>query len=251
MLHSRIYQNSISLFLIVISLFAIIHTEAFVKNALTHSSTLSHMRIYSGSSGADGQNPDSFMIKPIVEYEALENIIKLASKPLPERPDGVVCIIRYTSNTRNDCIATENEYERLASSNPATIFLRCYAEYEGSEIMMARAKVKTWPTFDLFYGGNRVSRLEGPTFSEVQEGLDRYQLMNSKLDLFSEDASSERRSALSEGKLAKEATPQTTAKLLPGNDLDSDKGFLDEQGDKFEDDFEKSYGEWTPIIDDE
>jgi len=226
-------------------LFSLISAQAFVQNAQVQSLSSSHTILY-----AQDQNPDSFMVREIVDYEQLGSVIQLASKPLPERPDGICSVIRYTSIDREDCIATEDEYERLARSNPATIFMRCYAEYEGAEIFMARANIQSWPTFDFFYGGNRVARLEGPTFSELEEVLNSYQLMNSKLDLFSEDADNERRLAWGEGKLAAEATPRTTGRFLPGYDLDSDKGFFDDQGDKFQDDFESSYGEWTPNIED-
>jgi len=91
-------------------------------------------------------------------YEQLEEIVKLASQPLPERPDGIVAVAKYSkaspaSGNGEDCRATEAEYERLARQNPATLFLRCFAEYENAAILIAQAQVVAWPTFDVFYGG--------------------------------------------------------------------------------------------------
>jgi len=91
-------------------------------------------------------------------YEQLEEIVKLASQPLPERPDGIVAVAKYSkaspaSSDGEDCRATEAEYERLARQNPATLFLRCFAEYENAAILIAQAQVVAWPTFDVFYGG--------------------------------------------------------------------------------------------------
>jgi hypothetical protein len=86
-------------------------------------------------------------------YDQLEEIVKLAAQPMPERPDGIVCVCRYTSAQSDECKATEAEYERLARKNPATIFLRCFAEYADAALLQGQAKVTTLPTFDMFYGG--------------------------------------------------------------------------------------------------
>jgi len=51
------------------------------------------------------------------------------------------------------CKATEAEYERLARDNPATIFLRCFREYDNSHILIGKANIQNWPTFDIFYQG--------------------------------------------------------------------------------------------------
>lgn len=85
--------------------------------------------------------------------EQLEEIVKLAAQALPERPDGIVTVAKFTSGTSPDCRATEAEYERLARKNPATLFLRCFEEYENSNILMGQAAVTVFPTFDLFYCG--------------------------------------------------------------------------------------------------
>ena len=112
------------------------------------------------------------------EYEQLEEIVKLAAQPLPERPDGIVAVAKYTSATLDSCRTTEAEYERLARDNPASIFLRCFQEYDNADILIGKANIQNWPTFDLFYGGNRVARVEGPAarhdrLSARELGLDR------------------------------------------------------------------------------
>jgi len=86
----------------------------------------------------------------------LQEIVKLAAQPLPERPDGIVAVAKFTSASSDDCRTTEAEYERMARKNPATIFLRCFAEYENASILTGQASVSVWPTFDIFYGGTCV-----------------------------------------------------------------------------------------------
>lgn len=173
----------------------------------------------------------------------------MAAQPLPERPDGIVAVAKYTSATLESCKSTEAEYERLARDNPASIFLRCFAEYDNADILIGKANIQSWPTFDLFYGGNRVARVEGGSLTELEELLGRFQFMNSKLDLFSETAAKPwgDRSAKDMS-----ATPRTTNRFIPGYDWNSDKGFFDEAGDKaaqsFEDNFENS---WLPQMDDD
>ena len=75
-------------------------------------------------------------------------------------PDGIVCVVKYTSARKPDCRKTEADYERLARTNSDTVFLRSYAEYENAEILFAQAKVTSLPTFDVFYSGmlNFISR---------------------------------------------------------------------------------------------
>lgn len=85
--------------------------------------------------------------------EQLEEIVKLASQPLPERPDGIVLVAKFTSSLAPEAKATEAEYDRMARKNPATLHLRCLAEYENSHILFGQADVTVMPTFDIFYGG--------------------------------------------------------------------------------------------------
>ena len=178
--------------------------------------------------------------------------MSLASKPLPERPDGIVSVAKYTSSMNQDCIDTEGQYEALARSNPATLFLRCFAEYENANLLFGQASVSQLPTFDIFYGGERVARVEGNDVLEVDNVINRFQLMNSKLDLFSEDADNKRRLAWGDGKLRgnTEKTPRTTAMYIPGYDWNTSKGAFDEAADKAQDSFEETYGNWLPDIED-
>jgi hypothetical protein len=206
--------------------------------------------------------------------------VQLASQGLPERPDGIVCVAKYTTVASPDAKATEAEYERVARQNPATIFLRCFAEYENTSILLGQADVTVWPTFDIFYGGepfslrrpsdltvkkfrsqqdnkfylitsmsigNRVARVEGNNHAEVEELLKRYQFQNTKLDLFSEDSPQ----PWGDGKARDPMrTPRTTARFLPGYDWDKDRGFFDDLADKAQSDFENQFGNWLPNRDD-
>lgn len=197
----------------------------------------------------DSQN---FMVKEFSQYEELEEIVGLASQPIPERPDGIVCVAKYSSASRKECRPTEPEYERLARDNPATVFLRCFEEYEGADLLFGQASVQNFPTYDVFYGGNRVARVEGSNISELQDVLSMYQLQNSQLDLFSEEATYKRKAQWGDGSAANMAkTPKTTNRFIPGYDWGSDRGFFDDQGDKAQQSFEDSFGNWLPNMEDE
>jgi hypothetical protein len=186
------------------------------------------------------------MVKEFAEYEQLEEIVRLASQPLPERPDGIVAVAKYTSARLDSCRTTEAEYERLARNNPASIFLRCFAEYDNADILLGKADVQNWPTFDIFYRGNRVARVEGPNYAEVEELLERYQFQNSKLDLFSENSGEPwGDEKIKEGALK---TPRTTNRFIPGYDWNKDRGFFDELGDQASQSFESMYENWVPDI---
>jgi len=139
----------------------------------------------------------------------------------------------------------------LARSNPATIFLRCFAEYEDAGILLGQASVTAFPTFDIFYRGNRVARVEGPSSHvEVEELLERYQFQNSQLDLFSEVSPEPWGEGKAKADFSK--TPRTTARFVPGYDWNSDKGFFDAVGDKMEEDFMGMYeNSWIPNPDDD
>ena len=192
------------------------------------------------------------MVKEFSQYEELAEIVRLASQPIPERPDGIVCVAKYTSSIRPECLPTEAEYERMARDNPSTVFLRCFEEYEGADMLFGQASVQNFPTCDVFYGGNRVARVEGSSISELQDVLSMYQMQNSNLDLFSEDATFKRGGQWGDGSAANMAkTPKTTNRFIPGYDWGSDKGFFDDQGDKAQESFEDTYGNWLRNMDDE
>eukprot|EP00536_Pseudo-nitzschia_multiseries_P001035 jgi/Psemu1/62955/estExt_Genemark1.C_130046 len=199
-----------------------------------------------------GEASGSYMVKELSLIEELEQIVQLASQPIPERPDGIVVVVKYSSASRAECRATEAEYERFARNNPATIFMRCMEEFEDAHLLLEQVNVRCWPTTDIFYQGNRVARIEGPDLGELEKALPMYQFMNSDLDLFSEDASKKRELQWGDGK-AKDMTktPRTTNRFVPAYDFDSDKGFFDAQADKAQESFEDTFGNWLPNIDDD
>jgi hypothetical protein len=200
----------------------------------------------SSSSSYYGESESSFMIQEFSTFESLENIVKLAAKPLPERPDGIVTVAKFTSVSLRD---TEAEYERLARAHPSTIFLRAFAEYKDADILFAMAQINTLPTFDIFYGGNRVGRVEGLAGDDLEKYIVNYGFINSKLDLFSEESDNQRRLlAWGDGRVNAKAnkSPRTTGRFIPGYDWDKSKGFFDDLGDKMIQDFENTYGNWLP-----
>ena len=210
--------------------------------------------LYYGAARGDyyGESGSSFMIREIGDYDDLQEIVKLTARGLPERPDGIVCVVKFTSSVREECVRSEAEYERMARENAATCFLRCFEEFEGSDQLFGQAKVTALPCFDLFYGGKRVARVEGSDHPQLEELLDMYQFQNTNLDLFSEDADNKRRLKWGDGKLPDyNKTPRTTNRFIPGYDWDKDKGFFDDLGDKFEDEWDKMYGEWVPEVQEE
>lgn len=114
--------------------------------------------------------------------------------------------------------------------------------------MVGKANVQNWPTFDIFYQGNRVARVEGSNYAELEKVLELYQFQNSQLDLFSEDS----KRPWGDGRSFNATkTPRTTARFIPGYDWGSDRGFFDELGDKAAQSFEEQYENWIPPIDDE
>ncbi|KAG7341634.1 hypothetical protein IV203_023587 [Nitzschia inconspicua] len=197
-----------------------------------------------------GESSGSFMVKEFSEYEQLEEIVKLASQPIPERPDGIVVVAKFSSFKRPECTATEAEYERLARNNPATIFLRCMEEYENAHILLGQVDVQVWPTHDIFYGGNRVARIQGSSIAELEEALQRYQFQNSKFDLFSEMASQKWGDG-TPNKAKMNSTPRTTNRFVPGYDWNKKTGAFDEAGQKAQTSFEEMFGNWIPNIDDD
>jgi hypothetical protein len=197
-----------------------------------------------------GEPSGSFMVKEFSQYDELAEIVKLASQPLPERPDGIVVVAKFSSVTRPHCTITEAEYERLARNNPATIFLRCMEEYESASILLGQVDIQIWPTHDIFYGGNRVARIQGSSIAEVEEALQRYQFQNSKLDLFSEMAN-QRWGDGTSSRASMDSTPRTTNRFVPGYDWNKKTGAFDEVGVKAQTSFEETFGNWVPNIEDE
>jgi len=199
------------------------------------------------------QPQQSFVVREFSMFEQLEEVVKLAARPMPERPDGLVTVVKFTSAFRPECSQTEAEYERLARKHPDTVFLRCYEEYDDADLVLSRANISTYPTFDIFYKENRIARIEGPEYASVEEQVLRHGIMNSKLDLFSEEADNKKRLAWGDGKLNPDysATPRTTARFILGYDWNSDKGFFDDMATKAQESFEGQYENWVPPMDDD
>ena len=141
-----------------------------VKGFASSSSASSRRRrpisaLHQQQQGEDGAEYGGFGTSQVIRefslYDQLEEIVTLAGQPLPERPDGVLVVAKYTS-MEEDCRATEASYERLARENPATLFLRSFREMEDAGSLFQRASIEVLPTFDLFYNGARVARVDGP-----------------------------------------------------------------------------------------
>ncbi len=258
-----------SLILVVIQLLNVV--DAFV--GVSHSQIIggqtkiksSHLYQQQQSDSYYGSFDSAFIIREFSIYDQLEDIVNLASKPLPDRPEGIVVIAKYTSSTNPDCRATEASYERLARDNPATLFLRCFQEVEEAQSLFARAAVEVVPTYDVFYQGNRVARVDGQRLSDLENVINQYQFLNSELDLFSEESTVRsplgtlQPSPWGNGSGSDSAdytkTPRTTASFIPGYDWNKKGGFFDELATDMQKktgfDFEESYeNDWMPKIDD-
>ena len=213
--------------------------------------SLTQNGIFSEAQYYQSLDSSSSLVKEFSLYSQLEELTELASNPLPDRPDGIVTIAKFSSLERKECRETEPEYERLSRLHPDTLFLRCYEEFEDANLLMSQAKVMALPTFDIFYKNKRVGRVEGNEITEVEEYIKRYGFINTKLDLFSEEAQNREQLKWGDGApIDYSRTPRTTARFVPGYDWNTKKGFFDAQADKAMEDFEGMYENWTPKIDD-
>ena len=228
-------------------------TAAGTGTGTADTSTTTSALFLEGRGEYYGESGSSFMVKEFSTYEQLEEIVALTARALPERPDGIVCVVKYSSAMDEACVKTEAQYERIARENPSTCFLRCFSEYENADLLLGQTGVSVLPTFDVFCGGKRVSRVQGSSsYVELERLLQMYQLQNSKLDLFSESADNKRRLEWGNGQTKSPMeTPRTTGRFVPGYDWDKDGGAFDEAASKAEDDFEATFGNWVPDISDE
>lgn len=214
-------------------------------------------------------------MRPFSQMEQLEELVELASQPLPRRDDGIVTIAKFTSVTADHCRASETIYDSMARENPATLFLRTFVEYEGATQLFAQAQIIALPTFDVFYKGKRMARIQSMNHNALTDMLRRFQLDNSDLDLFSEDAqrkmdefvAKERGitdSTLTEipqatrdvwaeerRKYDPNKTPLTSNRFVPGYDWNRDRGFFDDVGDRMTKQVERAMGIGTDEADDD
>ncbi|GMH71538.1 hypothetical protein TL16_g05677 [Triparma laevis f. inornata] len=183
----------------------------------------------------------------------MKSIVDLSSRSLPQRPDGVVLVAKYSSISRTECASAEAGYERLAKENPDTLFMRSYEEYEGFDALIATMDVRVLPTWDIYFKGNRVGRVEGSKEGELQGWITRYGYQNSNLDLFS-DESTEKNPELAWGKGGRgneAGEVKTTARFVPGYDWDREGSAFDDAAQKAEDMFTDAFENWTPNVDDD
>jgi hypothetical protein len=196
-----------------------------------------------------GESSGSFMVKGFMDYDQLQEIVQLASQPIPERPDGIVVVVKYSSALLASCRPTEAEYERLARANPASIFLRNMKEYEN--LLLGQVNVQTLPTHDIYYRGARVRRVEGSNMAELDEAINQYQFQNSLLDLFSEEVTYKRQQSWDHSAKQANSTPRTTNRFVPGYDWNKKGNAFDEAGGKAQQSFEDAFGGWLPNIDED
>ena len=127
-------------------------------------------------------------VKGVARNEDILNVVQLAKKPLPNRPDGVVVCVQYSSSEDFGCKATDDEFDRLSEKMLDCIFLRCYREYEGSAMTMALRDVTLMPTFEVFYRGDSVCKIAGPRINEVKERMQQFGFVVSTSDLFGQSS---------------------------------------------------------------
>ena len=111
-------------------------TEGFSRSPPASSSSSSVLFLAEGRGDYYGESGSSFVIREFGAYDQLEGIVELTGRPLPERPDGIVCVAKYSSSLDPACVKTEAQYERLARDNPSTCFLRCFREYEDGDLLI-------------------------------------------------------------------------------------------------------------------
>jgi len=98
-----------------------------------------------------------------------------------------VCV-QYSSVDDVTCMAVDAEFDRLSEDHLDCIFLRCYKEYEGASMTMGVRDISSVPTFEVFYRGDMVSKINGPRINEVKERLKQYGFVVSNTDLFGQSS---------------------------------------------------------------
>eukprot|EP00291_Cryptomonas_curvata_P019355 CAMPEP_0172163710 /NCGR_PEP_ID=MMETSP1050-20130122/7423_1 /TAXON_ID=233186 /ORGANISM="Cryptomonas curvata, Strain CCAP979/52" /LENGTH=127 /DNA_ID=CAMNT_0012833931 /DNA_START=231 /DNA_END=611 /DNA_ORIENTATION=- len=124
-------------------------------------------------------------VQGIASQDDLSNIIKLASSPLPNRPDGTVVCVMYSSVDDWGCQSYDGEFDRLSLRHPDCVFLRCYKEYRGADSLLTARQVSSvsLPAFEVFYGGNTVARVGGPQLNQVEQYIRQFGFAVSTTDL--------------------------------------------------------------------
>jgi hypothetical protein len=230
----------VSLFLLLINIVSSFAPSNTLNNALNKKSIAStssyspprplhpYSPLHSSFDSSDSSftSPSSpqtaFTINEFTSASDLLDILTLSSQPLPNRPDGVVVVVKYTSLTLSN---TECDYLNLSRAHPDTIFLRCFKEYSGSQSAFSSAQVSSTPTYDIYDSGRRVGRVIGEQLDEVDGWIRRFGYVVSKTDLFSEDADVKEQLKWKSGK-GGGGTPRTTGRFGEFWLCDSDYSFL-------------------------
>jgi len=183
---------------------------------------------------------DSGNVQGVASESDLLGVVALASNPLPNRPDGTVVTIQYSSNDDYTCKTIDQEFDRLSIQHPDCVFLRCYKEYQGAPITMTSRGITNLPTFEVFYKGAPVAKVDGSRISEVQDYIKQFGFVVSKTDFFSSNspyqedgrrpqgrsgdennpwdnaADAAARSSRKEGSAGPMKAPRTTQRYFPG-----------------------------------
>lgn len=160
----------------------------------------------------------------------LHEIVKLASRPLPDRPQGMVCVAIYTSNSKNDNYDNNNveQYETLARNYPGSLFLMNTNMNNSinNKLLLPNSASQTITTIiDVYARGNRVAQIV-----ENSRGGNEGVLLQLQHVLDSH--------------LSKE---QLTFDLLAPASSSLPKATMDTSAEY---DFESSYGNWLPNVED-
>ena len=127
----------------------------------------------------------------VASNEDIMNVVQLAKRAMPNRPDGVVVCVQYSNAEDVSCMAVDAEFDRLSEAHLDCIFMRCYAQYEGADTTMALRDISSIPTFEVFYRGDTVAKIRGAAINEVQQRLQQYGFVVSKTDLFGQSSVSQ------------------------------------------------------------
>ena len=125
-------------------------------------------------------------VRQVALEEDLMGVVAMAGQPLPNRPDGTVVVVAYSSTEDYGCMATDAEFGRLSEKYPDCVFLVCHKEYVGAEMTMSSRGVTSLPSFEVFSRGSRVAVVTGPRLDEVETKIKQFGFSLSKTDLFSD-----------------------------------------------------------------
>jgi len=112
-------------------------------------------------------------------------ICTLASQPLPNRPDGTLVIVQYSSVGETSCKMADGEFDRLSTEYADCVFLRCYREFKGADTTFTLRQITAVPTFEVFNRGQLAGKVTGTRLNDVQDLIKQFGFVVSKTDFFS------------------------------------------------------------------